>query len=341
MLHLVVWLLVLALVLAVVGLAPEPAEAGSAVASTRRGQTQAERTMLRVDRQIKKLKRKRDAARTQVRKATKRLKAGAGDRQAARKRASGASTRLETRRAVLDRALRVHPNPAGVQIADKPELRKRVRQLSARVAKLERKARRLARKADRIRGSKQTAVRKVERIRGRIGNKIKKREAAEDALQARIKRMVELSRDRAAARTRARPAVTGFRKPVRGRITQRYGCTRSRKTASGRTCTYFHDGVDIAARRGTPVRASATGVVAYVGRNPWDEGRRAYVVILVHRGGYETLYGHLQPVKKVRAGQVVKRGQVIGRVGNTGRSTGPHVHWEVSRSFRTLDPLAR
>ena len=117
-------------------------------------------------------------------------------------------------------------------LADKPELRKRVRQLSARVAKFERKALRLTRKADRIRGSKQTAVRKVERIRGRIVNKIEKREAAEDALKARIKRMVELARDRAAARTRARPAVTGFRKPVRGRITQRYGCTRSRKTAS-------------------------------------------------------------------------------------------------------------
>ena len=83
---------------------------------------------------------------------------------------------------------------------------------------------------------------------------------------------------------------------------------------------------------------SATGYVAYVGWNPWDGRRRAYIVIIGHAGGYETIYAHLKPVRKVRAGQLVRQGQTIGLSGNTGRSTGPHVHWEVSRGFRTMDP---
>jgi murein DD-endopeptidase MepM/ murein hydrolase activator NlpD len=98
--------------------------------------------------------------------------------------------------------------------------------------------------------------------------------------------------------------------------------------------------VDIATRAGTSVRASADGYVAYVGWNPWDAKRRAFVVIIGHARGIETIYGHLRPVRKVRAGQRVRRGQAIGVVGLTGHTTGPHVHWEVSRDFQTMDPLA-
>jgi murein DD-endopeptidase MepM/ murein hydrolase activator NlpD len=86
------------------------------------------------------------------------------------------------------------------------------------------------------------------------------------------------------------------------------------------------------------VRASAAGYVAYVGWNPWDRGRRAFVVIIAHRRGYESIYAHLKPQRNVRAGQRVRRGQVIGVVGLTGHTSGAHVHWEVSRHFRTSDP---
>ena len=136
------------------------------------------------------------------------------------------------------------------------------------------------------------------------------------------------------ADSRARPAKTGFRRPVKGHISQGYGC-QSRRAGH---CLRFHDGIDIATRRGARVRASATGYVAYVGWNPWDEQRRAFIVIIGHAGGYETIYAHLLPIRTVRAGQRVARGQPIGRAGSTGHSTGPHVHWEVSRGFRTLDP---
>ncbi len=87
------------------------------------------------------------------------------------------------------------------------------------------------------------------------------------------------------------------------------------------------------------MRASADGYVAYVGFNPWDTGDRAFVVIIGHAGGYQSVYAHLKPVRKVRAGQRVELGEVIGLVGMTGRSTGPHVHWEVKKGFVNVDPL--
>jgi murein DD-endopeptidase MepM/ murein hydrolase activator NlpD len=103
------------------------------------------------------------------------------------------------------------------------------------------------------------------------------------------------------------------------------------------SCAHFHDGIDIANAAGTPIRASADGVVAFVGWNPYDSDP-AYMVILGHSGGYTSGYFHLLPRKKVRAGQVVRRGQVIGYMGSTGNSTGPHLHWEVYRNSRPVNP---
>jgi murein DD-endopeptidase MepM/ murein hydrolase activator NlpD len=84
----------------------------------------------------------------------------------------------------------------------------------------------------------------------------------------------------------------------------------------------------------------AFGVVTYVGWNPWDKEGRAFMVVVTHAGGHETLYGHLQPKRVVRVGEEVKKGHVIGYMGNTGNSTGPHLHLEVRRGRTTLDPLA-
>jgi murein DD-endopeptidase MepM/ murein hydrolase activator NlpD len=63
------------------------------------------------------------------------------------------------------------------------------------------------------------------------------------------------------------------------------------------------------------------------------------MVIIGHRGGFESLYAHLRPVRRVRVGQLVRKGQTIGLMGSTGRSSGPHVHWEVRRGSSTIDPL--
>ena len=149
--------------------------------------------------------------------------------------------------------------------------------------------------------------------------------SAEASLAAHIQSMTRLAYLRAKKKTKG-TAAPGFVMPVHGRISQGYHAR--------------HDGLDIVAGRGTPIRAMAQGVVVYVGWNPWDSRPRAFVVVLAHQGGYETKYGHLLPRRGVMLGKLVRRGEVIGYMGNTGHSTGVHLHLEVSRGYRTMSPYA-
>ncbi|MBI4831305.1 MAG: peptidoglycan DD-metalloendopeptidase family protein [Candidatus Lindowbacteria bacterium] len=95
----------------------------------------------------------------------------------------------------------------------------------------------------------------------------------------------------------------------------------------------FHEGVDIVAPRGTPIIAPADGVVIYAG---WDNGLGRMVVI-AHGYGYSTAYGHCDALL-VRRGERVKRGDVVAYIGSTGRSTGPHLHYEVRRYGKLDNP---
>jgi murein DD-endopeptidase MepM/ murein hydrolase activator NlpD len=97
----------------------------------------------------------------------------------------------------------------------------------------------------------------------------------------------------------------------------------------------FHAGLDFAAPQGTPIYATADGRVTTAGNTGNGFGNH---VEINHGYGYETLYGHMFRIK-VRSGQVVKRGEVIGWVGSTGKSTGPHLHYEVHKGGRPLDPI--
>lgn len=97
----------------------------------------------------------------------------------------------------------------------------------------------------------------------------------------------------------------------------------------------FHAGLDFAAPQGTPIYATADGRVTTAGNTGNGYGNH---VEINHGFGYETLYGHMFRVK-VRVGQVIKRGEVIGWVGSTGKSTGPHLHYEVHKGGRPLDPI--
>jgi len=95
----------------------------------------------------------------------------------------------------------------------------------------------------------------------------------------------------------------------------------------------FHRGIDIVAPQDTSVQASADGVVARSGRSP-DLGK---VLEIAHGYGYVTRYAHLNQLL-VQRGDRVKRGDLVGRVGSTGRSTGPHLHYEVFRDGRRVNP---
>jgi len=95
----------------------------------------------------------------------------------------------------------------------------------------------------------------------------------------------------------------------------------------------LHKGVDIAAPIGTPVFSAEDGVVDYVGEN------NGYgLMIQINSGKDSYIYGHLSQIN-VYSGQYVKKGQLIGRVGNTGVSTGPHLHFEVQKGSKLYDPL--
>ena len=129
---------------------------------------------------------------------------------------------------------------------------------------------------------------------------------------------------------RAEALGTLFKYPVRGRLTSRMGFRIDPFTKR----RAYHAGIDIANRIGTPVHASQSGKVTFSGY----KGHYGKTVILSHQQGYSTVYGHLDKML-VKKGQVVRQGDKIGTVGNTGRSTGPHLHFEIHRYRRIIDPL--
>jgi hypothetical protein len=95
-----------------------------------------------------------------------------------------------------------------------------------------------------------------------------------------------------------------------------------------------HHGTDFGARRGTPLLAVNDGKVSFAG---WMGGY-GKVVKIKHAGGYESLYAHQSRIR-VKRGQKVKKGQIIGYVGSTGRSTGPHLHFGLKKNGRWVDPM--
>ncbi|MFV5695968.1 M23 family metallopeptidase [Flavobacterium sp. LB3P122] len=97
----------------------------------------------------------------------------------------------------------------------------------------------------------------------------------------------------------------------------------------------MHKGMDFSANIGTPVYATGDGVIAKADNSVSGYGNH---IVIKHGYGYETLYGHLSKYK-VRAGQHVKRGDIIGYVGSTGRSEGPHLHYEVHKDGNVVNPL--
>jgi murein DD-endopeptidase MepM/ murein hydrolase activator NlpD len=118
--------------------------------------------------------------------------------------------------------------------------------------------------------------------------------------------------------------------PVNGYISDGYGMRRNPFSGEGRET---HEGLDIAVDFGTPVTSTADGLVIYAA----PHAGYGNLVILYHSNGITTRYGHLSRIT-VETGQRVKRGDQIGHAGSTGRSTGPHVHYEIRENDQPLDP---
>ena len=122
----------------------------------------------------------------------------------------------------------------------------------------------------------------------------------------------------------ATPSASGFIWPVNGAVTSGFGLRWGR----------MHEGLDIGVGFGTPIRAAAGGTVSHAG---WLGGY-GNLVVVEHGGGLATAYAHQQQIY-VSVGQTVTQGQVLGEVGSTGNSTGPHLHFEVRINGSAVDPF--
>lgn len=117
--------------------------------------------------------------------------------------------------------------------------------------------------------------------------------------------------------------------PAAGYISSSYG---KRKDPFSGT-VLFHSGVDISCSTGSPIKATADGIVSYSG---WSKNS-GNVVVLEHGCGFSTIYAHNKS-NNVKVGSIVKRGDILGYVGSTGKSTGPHVHYEVWKNGKNVNP---
>jgi len=120
------------------------------------------------------------------------------------------------------------------------------------------------------------------------------------------------------------PTAIDFIIPISGKVTSPFGRRNGRR----------HTGIDIPARKGTAIKASNDGVVCYTSRLPGY----GLIVTIKHANGFKTRYAHCSRIL-VKTGDLVKKMQIIAEVGNTGRATGSHLHFEVIRNNVFLDPM--
>jgi murein DD-endopeptidase MepM/ murein hydrolase activator NlpD len=206
--------------------------------------------------------------------------------------------------------------------AETDRQRRELNELNQRVEAVEDTSRKLAEKSGVVNSDDSN-------LHGAGGPAIPLNAAGLAALEAKMSRVEqEMSVHEAVLRERG---FTPSLWPVNGKLESGFG---GRRNPFGGTSYEFHDGQDIVVPSGTPVIAGAKGTVTFVG---WQNGYGRLVVI-DHGGGLTTRYGHLSEFD-VEQGKDVARGEFIGRVGSTGRSTGPHLHYEVRINDNPVNPL--
>jgi murein DD-endopeptidase MepM/ murein hydrolase activator NlpD len=199
--------------------------------------------------------------------------------------------------------------------------RQQLQQLKGRVEAVEDASRRLAEMSGVAGGGAEAA-------RGSGGPLVLMDEAGVAAVEARAAQLeTELRTYEAALREKSHvPSIW----PVEGEITDSFG---GRRNPFGGGSYEFHSGQDINAERGAAVVSAAAGTVVFAG---WHGGY-GQLITIDHGGGLTTRYAHLLKME-VSVGQQVGRGQLIGQVGSTGRSTGPHLHYEVRLNDESVNP---
>ena len=199
----------------------------------------------------------------------------------------------------------------------------------AELAAMQKELARLKAAAEQKRREQEAALNAAVEARGDVAVQI---EDSQKAFDAATKLVAKLQAEEDARRQA--PSAFGFKWPeLTFHVTQEWGPTRfvlePPYTYKAVYYPHFHGGIDLANGCGTPVLAVGTGTVRASGQPlwPWDSG---YGVVISHGSGVQSWYWHLKAVIVVRAGQVVSRGQVIGYEGNTGNSTGCHLHFAIN-----------
>jgi murein DD-endopeptidase MepM/ murein hydrolase activator NlpD len=214
------------------------------------------------------------------------------------------------------------------------------RELSARLADL-RAARRalhkLEEKTERYLAEQRASYAQLARNKAALQAAIERTSSAKASLARRIDRLIEEQMRRGNIPSEYNGT---FRWPMTGTISQEFGCTGFSWEPPFGDCAHFHSGIDIVAPYGTPVRAAGAGTVVYIGWNYADGYDPAWIVVIAHSTNLQTWYAHLQPryPTGIREGSQVKSGQIVGWEGNTGHSTGAHLHWMVELNSQFVNP---
>ena len=185
--------------------------------------------------------------------------------------------------------------------------------------------------------SQKAAYASVESNKANVQKALAKAAAAQAKLKSQINQLIQQQMQRGNIPS----AYNGLLSwPMNGTVTQNFGCTGFSWEPPYGSCAHFHQGIDIVAPYGTPVHASGDGTVVYIGWNYADGADPAWIVIIAHSDTLQTWYAHLQARYPggIHAGSVVKQGQVIGYEGDTGHSTGAHLHWAVMFNGNFADP---
>jgi murein DD-endopeptidase MepM/ murein hydrolase activator NlpD len=205
--------------------------------------------------------------------------------------------------------------------AENERQRQELEKLNNRVEKVEDTSRKLAEKSGVVDDSQRTS--------GTGGPELPLDEMALETLASKMSRLeIDMSAHEAILRQRG---YTPTLWPVEGTLEGGFG---GRRNPFGGGGYEFHSGQDIEAAWGAPVVSGAAGKVSFVG---WQNGY-GQLVVVDHGGGLTTRYGHLSHID-VELDQTVSRGQLLGKVGSTGRSTGPHLHYEVRINDEAVNPL--
>ena len=165
--------------------------------------------------------------------------------------------------------------------------------------------------------------------------------AAASAAQRKLANQIAALIERQAQAGRIPSAYNGTLSwPMAGIMTQPFGCTGFSWEPPSGSCSHFHSGIDIVAPFGTPVRSAGPGTVVYIGWNYADGADPAWIVIIAHSQALQTWYAHMQPTYPggIAVGSHVDVGQIIGYEGNTGHSTGAHLHWAVVFNRQFVNP---